>query len=113
MIGIGAEKRFEEKIKRFLSDNGAWFVKYFANRMTKSGVPDILACVNGHFVAIEVKAETGKPSELQLYNVRKIQESGGVAMILYPKDFDKFKQLIKQLNMQKGGTNEQKVRADK
>lgn len=62
--------------------------------MTKSGIPDILACVNGHFVAIEVKAQNGKPSDLQLYNVKKIREAGGVAIILYPDDFDEFKKLI-------------------
>lgn len=72
-------------------------MKFFANRMTKSGIPDILACVNGHFVAIEVKAQNGKPSDLQLYNVKKIREAGGVAIILYPDGFDEFKKLIGKL----------------
>lgn len=94
---MAQEKNFENKIKKFLKDNGCWYVKYFANRMTKSGIPDILACVNGHFVAIEVKAQNGKPSELQLYNVEKIKEAGGVALILYPDAFDAFKDLIKEL----------------
>lgn len=53
-----------------------------------------MACVNGYFVGIEVKAQNGKPSELQLYNVRKIREAGGFAMILYPSGFEKFKEFI-------------------
>lgn len=65
--------------------------------MTKSGIPDILACVNGYFVAIEVKAQNGKPSDLQLYNVEKIREAGGIAIILYPDGFDEFKKLILEL----------------
>lgn len=97
MRNIAAEKNFENKIKKFLKDNGCWYVKFFANRMTKSGIPDILACVNGHFVAIEVKAQNGKPSDLQLYNVKKIREAGGVAIILYPDSFDEFKKLIGEL----------------
>ena len=97
MIEIAAEKNFENKIKKLLKDNDCWYVKYFANRMTKSGIPDILACVNGYFVAIEVKAPNGKPSELQLWNIDKIRECGGVAIVLYPKDFEKFKILIKDL----------------
>lgn len=89
-----SEKQFETKIKKFLTDNGCWYVKFFANAMTRSGIPDLLACVNGYFVAIEVKAENGKPSELQKYNVRKIREAGGIAIILYPNQFDDFKNLI-------------------
>ena len=65
-------------------------MKYFANRNTRAGVPDILACVNGHFVAIEVKAENGKPTELQKWNVKQINKCKGVGLILYPKDWDWF-----------------------
>lgn len=98
---MAAEKNFENKIKAFLKDEGAWFVKYFANRMTKSGIPDILACVHGHFVAIEVKGPHGRPSDLQLYNVEKIKEAGGIALVLYPDGFDEFKQLIRNLGKEK------------
>lgn len=94
---IPAEKTFENKIKKFLESEGAYFVKFFANSYTKSGVPDILACINGYFVGVEVKAQNGKPSELQLYNVDKIRESGGFAMILYPSAFQKFKDFVKGL----------------
>lgn len=94
---MAAEKNFENKIKRFLTDNGIWFVKYFANRMTKTGVPDILACVNGHFVAIEVKASNGHPSELQIWNRGKIREAGGISIVLYPEQWDMFVDLIETL----------------
>lgn len=57
----------------------------------------MLCCVNGHFVAIEVKAATGKPSELQEWNIRKIQEAKGIGIILYPKDFERFKKLVQTL----------------
>lgn len=92
-----AEKTFENKIKKFLESEGAYFVKFFANGYTKSGVPDILACVNGYFVGVEVKAQNGKPSELQIYNVDKIRNSGGFAMVLYPSAFQKFKDFVYQL----------------
>lgn len=94
MRTIAQEKTFENKVKKFLDSQGAWYVKFFANSFTKSGIPDILACVNGHFVGVEVKAQNGKPSELQLYNVEKIREAGGFAIVLYPSGFEKFKQFI-------------------
>jgi hypothetical protein len=53
--------------------------------------------VNGYFLAIEVKAPNGKPSELQKYHVEKINEAGGCAVILYPKDFDFFIKIVEAL----------------
>jgi Holliday junction resolvase len=91
---MAGEKNFENKIKKFLKDRGCWYVKYFANRNTRAGVPDILACVNGYFVAIEVKAENGKPSELQKWNVEQIQKSRGYAVIIYPNQYDDFVLLV-------------------
>ena len=44
-----------------------------------------------------MKAPNGKPSELQLWNIEKIKSAGGIAMVLYPKDFDDFKDLIHRL----------------
>ena len=56
-----------------------------------------MACVNGHFVAIEVKAASGKPSKLQLHNISEIEGSGGIAVLLYPDDFEHFKEMIQHL----------------
>ena len=98
---MAEEKQFETKIKKFLSDNGSFYVKFFANGMTKKGIPDVLACVNGYFVAIEVKAQNGRPSELQLYQCRKIWDAGGFAFILYPSGFDRFKAFIEDLKIDK------------
>lgn len=94
---MAAEKQFENKIKKYLSEQGVWYVKYFANGFTKSGIPDILSVVNGHFLAIEVKSETGKPSELQLYHIEKIKQAGGHAVIVKPSQFEELKELIQEL----------------
>ena len=98
---IAAEKLFENKIKKFLDDNGAYYVKFFANAFTKTGVPDILCCVNGYFGGIEVKAQNGRPSELQLYNIRQIKDAGGFAFVLYPSAFEQFKEFIIDLKREK------------
>jgi hypothetical protein len=46
-----------------------------------------------------VKAQNGKPSELQKYNIQKINdEAHGIGVVLYPDQFDDFKELIKWLN---------------
>lgn len=91
------EKKFETQIKAYLKSKGVYYFKFFANAFTPVGIPDIIACVNGRFVGIEVKAENGRPSELQKYNVERIKASGGIALIVYPKDFDKLKAVVEKL----------------
>ena len=89
------EKQFENKVKQFLKDNGVWFIKTWSNGIQRKGIPDIIACVNGYFVGIELKAENGTPSELQKWNIEKIRESGGIGIVLYPDQFDRFKRIIR------------------
>lgn len=92
------EKRFEMKIRKELEKYNTWVLKTWSNGIQRSGIPDLIVCLNGHFVGIEVKAEKGKPSELQKYNIKKIEEAGGIAMIVYPDDFEDIKKLLEQLN---------------
>ena len=42
-----------------------------------AGIPDIIGCVQGRFIAIEVKIDGNKPTPLQVYYIGKIQECGG------------------------------------
>lgn len=92
------EKRFEMKIRKELEKYNAWVLKTWSNGIQRAGIPDLIVCHNGHFVGIEVKAEKGRPSELQKYNIEKIKEAGGIAMIVYPDDFEDIKKLLEQLN---------------
>lgn len=98
---MAQEKTFENKVKKYIEESGGWQVKFFANSMTKKGIPDVLACVNGYFVAVEVKAQNGRPSELQLYQCRKIRDAGGFAFVLYPSGFERFKAFIEDLKIDK------------
>lgn len=92
---MAAEKQFENKVKTFLKDNDCWFLKYWGGAAyTKSGIPDILVCCKGWFMGVETKAPNGKPTDLQIYNLRKIDRAGGLAILLYPKDYDLFKKLV-------------------
>ena len=96
---MASEKTFENRVKKFLKDEGCYFIKYWGGgEFTKAGVPDILCCCNGCFIGIEVKAPNGKPSPLQIHNLKKIDEAGGYGILLYPKDFEVFKGLIRNLN---------------
>ena len=94
---MASEKIYENKIKTYLKSIGAYFIKTHGDRFSRIGTPDILACINGKFVAVEVKGEKGKPSDLQLYHIEQIRKAGGYGTVLYPKDFEKFKKDVESL----------------
>ena len=92
---MGEEKNLENVVKGFLKSRGCWYVKYWGGGgYTRKGVPDLLVCCNGIFVAVELKASRGKPSPLQIRELIRIQESGGIAVLLYPKDLQIFQHLV-------------------
>lgn len=95
---MGKEKQFEQKVRKFLDEKGAYHVKYFGCAFSQAGVPDLLCCYKGRFLGIELKADKGIPSALQLRNIDKIKEAGGYGIILYPKQFDDFKELIEEID---------------
>lgn len=94
---MAAEKNFENKVKKFLEEEGCYYIKTHGDRFSRIGVPDLIICCNGNFIGIELKAPNGKPSPLQEHHISKIREAGGLAAVLYPKDFEVFKADIRRL----------------
>ena len=107
---MAEEKLFENQIKKYFHSVGiypagyatdrmkapivGWYTKIWGGGFQKSGIPDILACVNGVMLAVEVKASNGTPSELQKLNISRINQANGVALFLYPEGFDDFKKIV-------------------
>lgn len=95
---MGQEKKFENRVKEFLKRTGCWYVKYWGGgEFTTAGVPDLLVCCGGRFVGIEIKAPNGRPSVLQIRNLKMIHDAGGVAVLLYPKHFSYFRRMMECL----------------
>lgn len=95
---MAEEKRFENRIKSLLNKYGAYYFKYWAGPFSKSGIPDVIACLNGVFIAVEVKATRGKPSPLQIVNCRRINVAGGIGVIIYPKDYEFLKSVLEEVS---------------
>ena len=93
------EKDFEKKVKQFLKEKGCWVLKTWSNGVQRQGIPDLLVCCNGFFVGVELKAEKGRPSDLQLWNIEEIRKAGGIAIVLYPNQFKQFKDMICELQI--------------
>lgn len=83
MVKIGEEKRIENSIKQWLETNNFWLIKIQGGcNAPSTGVPDILTCIKGRFVAIEVKTPTGKITKIQQYQIDQINKSGGFSVVV-------------------------------
>ena len=74
------EKTIVNGILKYLKSlDGCFCFKH--NGMT-AGVPDILCCYKGRFIAFEVKTEKGRVSKLQKAVIEKINRAGGIAVVV-------------------------------
>lgn len=94
---VAAEKQFEKQVREFLKSlPNQWHFKVFGNAFQESGIPDLVGCINGRLVALEIKSTRGKASELQLYKIDLINKAGGYATVVSPKNWEEVKsKLIK------------------
>lgn len=83
------EAKVKAKIKAILKAHGIYYAMPIGTGYGNSGVPDFLCCVNGKFVAIEAKAGKGTTTALQEKNLKAINESGGVGIVISEKNVDK------------------------
>ena len=102
---MAQEKQLENKVKSYLESIGCYalgtpkqnmiheITGYYEKRwgggqFTKSGLPDIHVVLHGTSIELELKAPTGKPSELQLKNLDLITKSESYGFILVENKVD-------------------------
>lgn len=81
------ETRFKRKVVALLEELGA---KVFViQQLSKHGDPDLLICLKGRFVALELKKdEKSKARLLQLHILKQVEEAGGYAKVVYPENLE-------------------------
>lgn len=82
MSAMTPEGKVKRKVVEILKKHEVWYFFPANNGFGKSGIPDIIAIVNGEFIGIEVKSATGKPTELQKICGKQIEEAGGTWLVV-------------------------------
>jgi hypothetical protein len=70
-----------------------WFYK--AQEVSRRGIPDVIICCGGQFIALELKVDSPIDA-LQEYNITKIKRSGGLAYVATPDNWKELLTLIKE-----------------
>ena len=76
------ESKVKKKVHVLLKERGAYAVNYIGGAYANNGTPDILVCLCGRFIGIECKAGKGKPTALQIKNLRDIDHAGGLSLVV-------------------------------
>ncbi|WP_020605221.1 VRR-NUC domain-containing protein [Spirosoma spitsbergense] len=88
------------RIVQYVRANGGWAsrinstgtyradLKKFVNSQQVSGLPDVLACINGQFVGIEVKVGKDRLSEMQKQTHADLTDAGAIIYVAH--SFDEF-----------------------
>lgn len=91
------EKKVKDKVVSALKAEGAYYFFPATHGFGRSGVPDVVACVNGHFLAIECKAGKNKPTLLQVREIEAIRRSNGVAVVVNEENWEMVRPLVRKL----------------
>ena len=77
------ETRLQKKMQARLKARGAYVAKIHGN-IYSEGIPDLLVCYKGRFIALEVKTPENKKgaTPLQAGNIRAIRKARGLAYVV-------------------------------
>jgi Holliday junction resolvase len=93
------EAKVKAKVVKQLQALGAYYFSPVTGGYGRSGVPDIVACINGRFVGIECKAGKGVTTALQDKNLEAIRQNGGKAFVLNEDNVDSLTAVLKVMGM--------------
>lgn len=101
-MAMTPERRVKTKVRKVLDTLGAYYVMPVTGGYGNSGAPDFLVCLHGRFVGIECKAGKNTTTPLQEKNLRQIEKSGGVALVVNDENVDVFATELSRLITQTG-----------
>lgn len=93
------EKKVKTHVKKTLDEMGIYHFSPFQAGMGRAGIPDIIACYNGLFLAIECKAGKGKTTALQERELNAIRTAKGLAFVINEENMNNLKELLQWKKM--------------
>jgi hypothetical protein len=82
------KKQVKAVLDAFCFNNAGYYFFPAANGYGRQGIPDVICCIQGRFVAIECKAGKGMTTILQERELRLIRDSGGLTFLINEGNVD-------------------------
>lgn len=91
------EGKVKDAVTKLLRELEVYYFFPATHGFGRSGVPDIVACVRGHFVGIECKAAKNKPTALQEREMQAIKDAGGTALVVNSADVTELSSVLQRV----------------
>ena len=91
------EKKVKDKVVKLLKAYGIYYFFPATHGFGRSGVPDVICCISGKFLAIECKAGDNKPTALQEREIAAIKAAGGIAVVVNELNLTMLDRLLKDM----------------
>ena len=92
------EAAVKAAVRKILNSMDVYHFMPPGNGFGRAGIPDIIGCMDGKFIAIECKAGKGKTTALQERELIAICNHGGFTFIAREDCLDELKQLLEKLH---------------
>ena len=89
------EKKLQDKAIAYLKGLGVYHLNLYGDGMSGKGKPDIIACINGKFVAFELKVGENDLQDDQKIHRLRIRRSKGLHYS--PYNMDEFVRIVEDL----------------
>lgn len=88
------EGRVKDKVTKLLKSYNVYYFFPVTGGYGVSGIPDIVCCHNGRFIAFECKAGKNKTTALQDRQLEMIRQSGGIALVINEENIHEVENII-------------------
>lgn len=91
------EAKVKAKVVKLLKERGVYYFFPATFGLGRSGVPDVVCCVHGRFLAVECKAGKNKPTALQEKEIAAIRAAGGTALVVNEESLPVLELLLEEM----------------
>jgi hypothetical protein len=93
-MATGPEGKVKAAVRKILDRLGIYHFMPPGMGLGRSGIPDIIGCYNGRFIAIECKAGKGKTTALQERELIAICNAGGFTFVVNETCLDELEERL-------------------
>lgn len=87
------ESQLIQNIRKYLATlPECFFWKEHGGQYGTAGIPDIIVCYKGRFIALEAKVGKNQPTRLQAATIDQIRRAGGIACVV--RSVDEVKEIL-------------------
>lgn len=91
------EAKVKAAVRKVLVEEGVYYFSPAANGYGRAGIPDVICCVAGTFLAIECKAGKGTTTALQDRELEAIRANGGATLVIREDNIDRVRDTVRIL----------------